>query len=362
MATTTQIYSLEDFNAYAQAYIEDGIVSSLFNRSVILSVLAGVGGMEGELGRPGAYTIMGGAGMSEAQRRKTMGSVRAHAFFLTEEVGGGKWIGARGTSSNTGNTSQDQKKKSASFCWAEREDPIKVWKDTLKMAQGEWEIAEPLDEATNFATEEHYKAISTGCYTGNPSDQQEDKWDALLGLQQMCHTTNTYGNVNRSTYSAWASNRVTTSKAASLDLIDDAHLDYDGSGSNLLDNGPGADLWLTTGTIYRKLKRQAKAEGVSIVKGSIADHGMLGYVNEWIEYGDKIVAYDPYCPSGHMFGLCTKSLVFEIHPESNFTVEEFVDQGVVNPGGDKAMTSSICTWMRFWTTAPHHHLVFTDVS
>jgi hypothetical protein len=358
MAST--IYSRESFHAYAQEYIQSTLHTGLFNRSVVLTVLAGVGGMDGELGRPGVYTIMGGQSLSEAKREKTKGSVRASTPFMTGKVGGGKFVGERDTAPNTGNTSQDQKRKTASFAWCEREDPIKVWQDTLVMAQGEYEIAAPVDDAVNMAREEHIEALSDSLYTGNPTDQQADKWDAPLGLQQMCHTTNTYGAVSRSTYTAWASNRNTAAQTASLELLDDADIDT-GSGSGLLDNGPGPNLWLCNNTAYRKIKRQAKAEGISIVRPNMADHGELGYLNEYIEYGRKIVVYDPYCPANAMFGLVTDSLVFELHPAYNFTVKEFTDQSRI-PGGDKAETSGVCTWFRFWTTSPWHHIQYTNVT
>lgn len=359
MATT--IYSRESFHAYAQEYIQSTLHTGLFNRCVVLAVLAGVGGMEGELGRPGVYTILGGQSLSEAKRMKTSGSTRADTPFMVSTVGGGKFVGERDTSPNTGNTSQDQKRKTASFAWCEREDPIKVWNDSLVMAKGEFEIASPIDDGVNMAREEHIKAIATSLYTGNPTDQTADKWDAPLGLQQMCHTTNTYGAVSRSTYTAWASNRNTSTQTASLDLLDDADINT-GSGHGLLDNGPGPNLWLCDNASYRKIKRQAKAEGVSIVRPSMADHPELGFLNEYIEYGKKVIVYDPYCPASAMFGLVTDSLVFEVQPEYNFSVAEFVDQGKLVPGGDKAMTSSICTWFRFWTTSPWQHIQYTAVT
>lgn len=360
MAST--LVSYEGFRAYAQDYIESDIQSSLFTKNVILTILAGVSGQTGAFGRPGTYVMLGGKKLTKAQKKETRGSIYARCFFLTGTVGGGRWKADRDTSTSTGQDSQDQKRKGASFAWAEREDPIKVWKDTKMMsASNKYQIAAPVDDAVNQAKETHMAAINTKLYTGNPTTQSDDKWDEPIGLQQMCHTTNTYGNVSRSTYTAWAGKRNTTAQTASLDIVEQAATNHDGAGTGMHDNGPGANLWVTTNLIFSKLRRQAKAEGVQIVRPEIPTHGTLGFMEEYIQDGKNIIVPDPSCPANHMFGLCTDSLVFECHPGANFKVADFFDQSKI-PGGDDAFTSNIKTWMRFWTAAPHHHIVYTAVS
>ena len=108
--------SLSGFQVYADRFIRPRLTSQLYKRIPLLSVTAGKAGTQGKIGRPGTFGIIGGR-LSEARRQTLDGSEAAHVRFVTGLTGGGKNLPARGTGASTGNTSQDQKVKTANFKW-----------------------------------------------------------------------------------------------------------------------------------------------------------------------------------------------------------------------------------------------------
>lgn len=351
------VEQLTAFTAYADRFIEKRrLNSSLFSSTPLLTVMAGKGGTDGALGRPGTGTLIGGGNISRANQESMSGSYERHIRFLTGKVGGGKNLGARDTVPSTGNDSHDQHVRSAVFRWARHMQPIKVWNTTVLLSKGKFEIANAIEEATQMAMEEQMEVIHQQLFTGNPADQTADIWSSILGLEQCMHTTNNYGNTDRTTYTTWAGRRVTTAKTADLDLIDDANLIQ-----GVKNKGPGLDLAITTNAIYKKLKKQALANGGQLLVRGMPEMKAYGQLKEAVNYNGVTVIPDPLATSAYFYGLTLDDWLFETHSDANWKVTPFKDQSE-NPGGDDAVTAQIHLMYRLSCRKPWNQILYTNVS
>lgn len=350
--------SLSGFQAYADRVIQKRLHSSLFKRVPFLAILAGKGGTQGQLGRPGAWAILGGRPAANKARMELQdGGEALHVRFQVDRVGGGKYMGTRDTSPSTGTTSQDQQVRTAEFKWCRYSQPIKVWNNTLLLAgNSKSKIASAVEEATEMAMEEAFEKIATDLWSGNPTDQTADIWNAPLGVTQMCDTDNTYANVNRSTYATWAGRDVTTATSLKLNIIDDANLVQ-----LVAEKGPGVDFCLTTTANFNTLKQEALARNPQMVVETMPELAQVGVRNEAIRYGNCYVTFDPFATASYLGAFTSDQLAFVVHPQANFKVDKFVDQSQV-PGGDDAVTSKIEVMYMLYTPQPWQHIMYKSIS
>lgn len=352
-------FNLSGFDTYAQRTIEKKLYSGLFSRMPLLTFLSGKGGTQSDIGRPGTYALIGGPGnITKAQMQVLDGSSEVHVRVQTGKAGGGKWLAERDTTSDV-TTSQDQLVGTAKFMWALYRQPIKVWKNTLRLAgNNKFRIANALDEAVEMALEELYEELHKKLWTGNPTDQTAAIWDQPLGVIQAMDTANTYGNVNRAVETNWQSHKVTTAKTASLGLIDDANLTQ-----GCANKGPGVDLVLTDSDNYLSLKRQALAEGGQIIHDTIPANGTVGYQNEAIRYGRTTITFDPQCPANNVAMFTMRDWMLEVHSKENFRVSKFKDNADdAAPGGDDAVTAGIYAMIRLRCNRPWGQCLYTNVT
>jgi hypothetical protein len=88
----------------------------------------------------------------------------------------------------------------AKFGWTHLDTPILVWHEDKIRAGNEGTkegqgiaMGQLIDEATEVAIQDHIDKLANDIWTGNPSSQNADLWDAPLGLVQAVDTANTYG-------------------------------------------------------------------------------------------------------------------------------------------------------------------------
>jgi hypothetical protein len=349
--------NLSGVRAYADRQIRAKLNSGLFDLPPLLAYMAGKGLTDGVLGRPGVGAMIGKGRVSNVKRESVDGSNEVHVRFLTERTGGFKVMGQRDTTPSTGNDSQDQKVRSAYFRWMRCKQPIKVWNSTLLLAgNGKNKIADATDEAVDMAMEEMIEEIHQRLYTGNPSSQTDEVWDNLLGVEEAMHTTNTYGGVNRSTYVAWASNRVTTAKTATLSLIDDANIIQ-----GLKKRGGGVDLVLCDETLYNKFKQEALARQGTLLLPGTPEMSEVGQLKEAVRYNGVTIVPDWKATASYVYLFTSKDWFFQTSPQENWTTSEFTDQSTV-PGGDDAITANISLMARLVCERPWNQLLYTNVS
>lgn len=349
--------NLSGVTAFANRQLRSKLNSGLFDMPVLLAYMAGKGLTAGTLGRPGVGSMIGRGRVSNVKRESVDGSIEVHVPFLTERTGGFKSMGQRDTSPSTGNDSQDQKRRTAYFRWYRCQQAIKVWNSTLLAAgNNEYKIADAVDDAVDQAMEEMMEEIDTRLHTGNPSSQTDPFWDNLLGVEQAMATTNTYGGVDRNTYPAWASNRVTAAKTATLSLIDDANIEQE-----VKSKGPGIDLVLCSKTLYNKFKQEALARQGTLLLPGTPEMSEVGQLKEAVRYNGVTIAPDWKATANYVYMFTTRDWFFQTSPQENWTVDKFEDQSST-PGGDDAITSRIRLMCRLVCERPWNQILYTNVS
>lgn len=356
--------NLEKAQAFADRRLRKTLYSAIFKRCPLANFLMGVGEAS-NLDRPKVRGILSGAKIKGSQKETVDGGVSTDVFFLASKSGGGRTMTRFGVNPAV-ELSQDQTIKSARFFWYFYQQPIKVWRSTMLLSgKGKHKIFDAMTTSIDLARDECADTFAQKVWTGQPSTynvtSDEDMYTDLPGVLEAMSATNTYGNVNRADATQyvdgthpWASTRESNARAATVELIDEAN-------DVCQVKGPGVDLVLCSRAIYRKLKREARALGGTIVSnGQIPGHGMLGYVNEFIQYGNTCIAYDPFAPEGHLAAFTMEDWVVEFHPEMKGQTDAWYLEKT--PGGDQAYNSAINMGVKMYCTKPKNQYLFTNVS
>lgn len=359
--------SLNKIHAYAKARIESDLISNLYNRTPLLAYLTGKGANDAPLGKPGSAALLSGKKLTGAERSKELG-VEVHDKHIFDAVGGFKYMGAKGTSPSTGSTAFNDKPRTAVFRNTRAQQAIQIDNTALVTADSSEKIGSLTDDAVNQAMDEMLNQINLDLWRGNPTDQTADVWDNFLGVLQAMDTDNTYGNLDRSTYTGYASKRVTTAKSPSLSLIDDANLTQ---GS--MNKGKGIDFVITSNAIYNALKQEALARKQTVTVGTMPQMAEVGVEREGIKYGQTWITFDPnltgdwssydsdVSDATKVFACFnTENWVFSAAPVENFSVDEFVDQSKI-PGGSDVTTSRIKLLGRLRCKKPQNEVLYTNV-
>jgi hypothetical protein len=367
---------MEKMSSFAQADVRKNRVSQIFKRNVLAAVMLGKGGLSGELGRPGAFVAFGGkpGSFSDASQSKIAAyerKIRVHA----KTSSGFKHMGFDDTSPAV-DVAQSQNNTSASYRYCHARQALKILNDDIRFAKGQYQIADPIQDATEEAVQKLVDNVTPFFYLGVPGDQTADKWSQPLGIKALCDTDNTFAGLNRGSapYSTcWVGKEVTTAKSCSLSLIDDANITQ-----GIQDTGPGVDVVICGKANYLKLKYEAQARGQFQTLSLMPKHLEVGARYEGFQYGSVTILYDNWIqdystgtwPSGlaatdisnYVFMLTSGDLHMDIHPEGNFSVGQFKDQGQLSPGGEDAITANIDILYRPWYEYPNRHIVYTSVS
>lgn len=360
--------------SYAREYIQTTRVSQLFKRNLLAAMLFGRYGMSGELGRPGAYAIMGGRAGSEAQRTRVAAYDRVGRVHSRKSTGFKHM--ANGDTSPAVDTSQDKNNISYHYRYAHARQAIKVDNDATRFAVGGYKLADATQEAVEEAVNVLIDNVTPFLYLGDPADQAADKWSQPLGLISLMATSGTFANINRSAApgsTCWIGKRVTTASAATLSLIDDANITQGAQ-----DTGPGIDLVACGAANFLKFKAEAQARMQYQVATSMPKIAQVGAMYEAFQYGKVTICYDPWIqdyssgtwPSGltgtdisaYVFMLASQDMNIDIHPQGNFRISNFVDQGEQAPGGEDAKTAFVELMYRPWWEHPNWHVLYTSVS
>lgn len=376
-SSTGNLLRLEGFQSYAQAYLHDKISSAQYKRRPLAAMIMARGQSESSLGRPGAYDILGGKPQKRKAMRTNYGGDGVKFGIHSDTSDGGDTIGARGTT-NRVDHSQDQNHTSAHFRHVLYHQPIMVWNNTLRKARGAKDVKSfvknALNDAVDQAMEKATDNINILLYLGSPTSQTADVWDMPLGLTELCQESNTYGNVDRSTHTSFASNVVSTAKTPALDLVDDANITQ-----GLVNNGPGIDCFLMSNANYLKVKHEALARQCVIIQGGTKEAAEIGITKEAVSYQGVWFICDPTLDeantnsyavkkninadlSNYVFGLSLEDLYLDFIPGENWRVSKFVDQGEQNPGGDDAVTAGLYVGFSMFHMRPDQCIVYTNVS
>ena len=212
--------------------------------------------------------------------------------------------------------------------------------------------------AIKRAIREMNNALDTDLYTGSPTDQSLEDWDAPLGLQQWIRTTGTIGGWNRTNAGLDSAGYTTAATNITLTTLDDANID------GPVQKGGNIDLWIMPPTLYKKLKKEAQVSMQTIVvQNSSPEIGQVGFLKEYFMYNGMMITFDPFAPASSLFGLDTSSWLFEVSGSDNWRVGKFNDIGEDGPPGSQDITASkIRTSFRLVCEEPWLNVQYTTAS
>lgn len=376
--STGNALRLDFVQSYAEQAIKAKLNSSFFQRSPIVTFMAGKLGGDSPLGRPGTLAVLGGDGKLSRAKRETLAGYQVQIRIQNANNTPTAAIGEFGQSPSHP-TAQTRNRTSAFVRWAQPiATPIKI-DGVVTRTSNNAKIANAIEEATQEAMACHLDDLKYRLWRGNPSNQTADEWDDYLGILQAIDIDNTYGGLARTGATHyWSGNRVTTALSATLNLVDHAEMGVESCASigyPLKNYGMGANLWFAGSKVYYKLKQEALARGQTVTVTDMPEFSKVGVKYEAIQYGASYIVREPTFTgdwsaydsdvtdaSKLLVGLTTSDWYVSFNSTNNFKVGKFTYQFDERPGGEDATTSNISTQGRIWCEAPHRQIVFTNVS
>lgn len=370
-------FAISGFKAVAQNFISRGIASNYYQKLPFLTMLAALSIARGnktdplEIGRPEGK-IYAGRLLSEGDVQNLQNFNAYQPRIQQFETSNSKWMGKYDTTPLTAsqqtNAHSQAGQATALFYRSRLKTPIWVWhtdKDRCltretKMGQG-LALSQCIDEATEVGFQDHVKALNTGIWSGSPTDQTDDPWDAPLGIAEALDTTNTYGNVNRSTTAnaAWRAQKDTTWTSEDIyAILDNANIT-----KGLRTYGQGVDVIVCDQTRYLKFKRQilAQSGNAACMKEGLPEFAKMGVKQEVLQVDNAYVIYDPTCPTNTVLALSMGTWKMMIAPGKNLNVSKFTDLSDKTEGAKEADQAFVETEFIFSCDNPYLNVRYTAV-
>jgi len=370
-------FAIEGFATVAQNHISRNIASNFYPKLPFLSALGAFTLARNNktalnIGRPKAGEVLSGRVVSPAEVMNLDGFNAYQPRIQRFETSNSKWMGKYDTTPTvanpTTNAHSQAMQASALFYRCRLKTPILIWHEDKNRAlqkesrQGKGiAMAQLIDEATEIAYQEHVKELNDKIFNGNPTDQTADPWDQPLGILQALDTANVYGNVNRALPSnaAWRAQKDTTLKTANIKtILDDANVT---KRLRVLGPGTGADLIVTTPSLYLTFKDQVRANGGVVLQNGIPEYAKFGYKQEVLQMDNAYIIYDESVPANNVFALTMATWRFAIKPGKNLTVSKFVDLSDKTEGAKEADQAFIETEFIFSCDNPFLNVRHTAI-
>lgn len=338
------------------------------------------------LGVPDSGMVLTGVKSAKVRKREILSSLvyQPHIHHLLPAEGDGKVMGLYDNMpvrSDWENSGPEKRFKRPAVKWCELADPCKVSNEiirhTKRTAAGErngWEsIGDLLKVEQSDVLGRHmlrwsqmlwgnYAGTANGASTsGAPSDEDDDKWDAIYSVKNACKADNTYCGVDRSLSggSYFRGNYVSATTAPVFrDMIRYANYGTPA----LAAKNKGLDAIFVGGTLFQYALAEADAKGGQIIRAGtpIPEFGQFGWQRDLVKIDNTFIVYDPGAPSGDAFGVNFKTWTLAIHPDANFKQSTPEDQSKVE-GGDDATTWTIRTKLLLIAEDPSGNVYWDDV-
>lgn len=354
------------------------LISRLYSRSPILGIMAHKGGGDSGL-RAGGLNLIGGGSLSTAQRKMITGSYEVHLHIQSGDGASDqtKNMGVRDTApSMTSPTtdSQDQQKKTVYFRFTKKHTEVIIWNTTTELGKGKYALGSAVSDAVSIAMQHHFGSLIDELWKGSPADQTADVWSEQAGINDICHTTNTYGGLDRTSVTFFDGFRDATSRASALSLVDTAHLDLVGSNTqSVMDITDGFSVGLWNRDAYQTAKAEALSKNGTLLHRGTPEAAREGIKNEAFFYGNVLNTYDPGLKdysavsgdpdlSGGVLLMDPTEMCFLTQEGKSFSAGPFRDLAEYSEGGKDAIRSLLKTHYKFWTFKPFAHFLYTAVS
>jgi hypothetical protein len=324
--------------------------SGQYDMPVLASALSLAGSRMGNL-TPDSFMILGKK-FGLAQQKNINGSSQFQGYWQKNTVGGGKYLAFQDTGSSAGNDRGNTLPSSFYVSWFEREDPIAVDNEVLDDNKGQDKALSLVETVTQDAVSRQLDAFGTDFYTGSPSDYTAEKWDAPVGLNAWITNDNNICGVDRSV-TANANFRGQFEDGTlnlSLSLIDTICTEGTTDTTALMNKGSKADIVIVPNAGYNKLKQEAISRqlGRMVSADNLPKGGMVGYLNEYINYNGKMIFCDPKAAASSMYVLDSSTWTLQFQGGKNFKVSPWVNLRDLQPGTGQPdiTTAAVCTKAR----------------
>lgn len=336
--------------------------------------------MNTEVGRPGGQLILKGTKMSPVQRMALAGYNSFKPAFAISNPTAATILGARDSTPQLSNAtlngnSQGQIRGTAQVNWTGKmEDEILIWDTELQRTlrdagaskQGRG-IARSrlLLDATNLAQQNILSLVDNELQNGQPTDQDMDPWDHLLGWSQWFSATNVCARVDRNLAknAQWRSRVDATSRPPiASDIIDVANYG-DSTTPGLADlSEDGAVALFVNSKQFISMKAECIGKGFTQVTNNIP--GMAGYgtQNMFVLQKDNVfIVRDRTIPANTCYVIVPNTWMFLTEPDNTFRVTEFVYLENYQRGGLDAHRALVKLQCMLVCTNPGLNMVFTNI-
>lgn len=376
----------EGFQATCQDFLNDGIAANFFSRSAKLNFLAHLGGenskpMNTEVGRPSGQIILKGTKMSPIQKMSLAGYNSFKPAFAINNPTAATILGARDNSPQLTNAtlngnSQGQIRGTAEVRWTGlMEDEILIWETELQRALRDAGDSKKgrgiarsriLLDATNLAKQNILNLVDTELQSGQPTDQDMDPWDHMLGWSQWFSATNVCARVDRNLAknAQWRARVDATSYPTNAEKLIDVANYGTSTVPGLADlSEDGAVALFVNSAQFVKMKAECEGKGFTQVTNSIP--GMAGYgtKNLFVLQKDNVfIVRDRTIPANTAYAIVPNTWMFLTEPDNTFVVGEFVQLKNYKRGGEHALRALVSLQCMLVCTNPYINMVFTNVA
>ena len=355
-------YKREGLPAYVKEYFFKKLYNPFANFRPFLYML-GLMSVERmtKLGRPNTTAVFGDlAGMDKAERRNLGHSTEHYFSYQKWEPDDGGTVAHRGATPTATTFAEDNMGQAATK-WTHFAEPNKMGVSSLDDATGPSQVMSIASNASKITWEALLKRINNSLINGTltQAQQQDDvRWDDLIGISHVLTTNNFYGQVDRSVETDMnplniAAGTDLDSTAVSLDIIDivnDGNNTIEGRASKSPD-GSGCNLHMVHPNLFAALKQEA--QGVyQIHQGGIPNHPIGGAKFPCIEYGGNWICYDRGIPTDEMWSLRLASWYLEVDGRYNFQPQPFKKKHENEEGGEMIEWSLVHAKMRLTCREP----------
>ena len=355
----------DGLTAVCQDYIEKKVNNSFVQFRPMLYFM-GLRTAEGnrKLGRPGTAAVFGCGNMSQAKVQTLAKSYNIQHRYAKTEPNDGARVEYRGATPTASAFSEDNY-GTTEFRWTQYTEPMKVGNHILEMAKEDLLLTQSIyEDAMNETWERLNKRINADVWAGTLTAAQQNKtmWsDGVLGVTHTLTASNTYGRVDRSVETTLQPLVVDATALATTVVTLDVNRQINVGGvfgsttitglAGKSDNGRGADVFITTPTLWNALASEAEGR-FSITQNGIPNTAIAGFNYPVIHKDNVYFTYDPDCPSGQMYALNLDTWLMEIQGERNFKVNPWVNSATTVEGGAEYRWSNITATIRMSCTKP----------
>lgn len=372
----------EGLSAIAQGYINNGVAANYFKREPKLWLLSHLAGEMGkgpkqlDIGRPSAANVFKGTGLTQAEHMSLSGYNSVKPRFAINNPTNVTILGAKDNAvqlpniTTNGNTQGDFFGEGRVNWTGLFSEEILIWEETLNRGLREAGASEGgralargriVKDAIALGKQNIQTTLANELQHGNPTDQDADPMDHLIGWDVWFSATNYCAGVDRavSKNAQWRAIVDSTAIAPSATAIIDS-INIDHQLQDLSEDGVVA--LFVNGKQFKTMKAELLGLGWSMVIHSIPGMAQAGTTNKFVLQKDNCyVVYDRQVPANTCYGITPETWAFITHPDYTFAVSEFIPLWKYSRGAPRALRAEVNLRGMLVNWNPGLNVVYTAV-